>query len=175
MKNEKKEIIINIGGLIDQQKCYQKVRELRWSDEPKCVCCNSNNVVNNGHKKDHPECQKYLCKDCGKQFDDLTDTVFSGHHQPLSIWILCLYFMGLNLSNRQIATELDLCVSDVQDMTQKLREGIETKSPKVVLEGEVEFDEVYVVAGHKGYPDEVKKKDVKEGGIDSKAQGVEEL
>jgi hypothetical protein len=31
--------------------------------------------------------------------DDLTDTIFAGHHQPLKVWILCLYFMGLNLSH----------------------------------------------------------------------------
>jgi len=28
----------------------------------------------------------------------------------------------------------------------------------VKLKGEVEFDEVYIVAGHKGQPDEVEKK-----------------
>jgi hypothetical protein len=28
--------------------------------------------------------------------------VLAGHHQPLRVWVLCLYFMGLNLSNRQI-------------------------------------------------------------------------
>jgi len=45
--------------------------------------------------------------------DDLTDTVLAGHHQPLSTWILCLYFMGLNLSNAQIAQELDLNKDDL--------------------------------------------------------------
>jgi len=29
----------------------------------------------------------------------------------------------------------------------------------VILEGEVECDEAYVIAGHKGQPDAVKKKD----------------
>ena len=33
-------------------------------------------------------------------------TVFEGHHQPLKVWVLCLYFMVLNLSNRQIAKEV---------------------------------------------------------------------
>ena len=61
-------------------------------------------------------------------FDDLTDTVFEGHHQPLKIWILCLYFMGLNLSNQQIASELDLNPSDMQQVTQQLREGVEKKN-----------------------------------------------
>lgn len=65
--------------------------------------------------------------------------------------------MGLNLSNCLIAKELELCASDVQEMTQKLREGVESKRPEIVLEGEVKFDEVYVVAGHKGNPENVKK------------------
>ena len=74
--------------------------------------------------------------------------------------------MGLNLSNSQIAQELDLCESDVFNMTTMLREGIVHKTPEVTLSGEVEMDEVYIVAGHKGQPKEVKKKDEKAGEID---------
>ena len=69
-----------------------------------------------------------------------------------------MYFMGLNLSSLQIAKELDMDRNDVQAMIQLLRQGIVDRSPPVVLEGEVECDEVYVVAGHKGNPDAVKKK-----------------
>ncbi len=58
--------------------------------------------------------------------------------------------MGLNLSNTQIARELDLNEADIQQMTHQLRSGIVSKKPAVVLEGEV-------VAGHKGQPDAVKK------------------
>jgi hypothetical protein len=71
---------------------------------------------------------------------------------------LCLYFMGLNLSNRQIASELGLSGSDVQAMTEQLRRGLVAKAPEVRLEGEVEVDEVYVVAGHKGQPVAVAKR-----------------
>ena len=35
-------------------------------------------------------------------------------------------------------------------MTERLRGGLVAKTPAVRLEGEVEIDEVYVVAGHKG-------------------------
>jgi transposase-like protein len=165
---------INISGLVAEAKCYQTVRELRWNKGVKCVWCNSSKVVKNGHTKETPECQKYCCQTCGRYFDDLTNTIFSGHHQPLSVWILCLYFMGLNLSNRQIAKELDLGVSDVQEMTTQLREGVVAKRPAVYLEGEVEFDEVYVVAGHKGHPEEVKKRIVTAEEIGSKEPGAEE-
>jgi len=66
--------------------------------------------------------------------------------------------MGLNLSNRQIAGELGLAASDVQAMTEQLRRGLVAKTPAVELKGEVEIDEVYVVAGHKGQPKEVAKR-----------------
>jgi isopentenyldiphosphate isomerase len=71
--------------------------------------------------------------------------------------------MGLNLSNRQIAAELGLNASDVQAMTEHLRRGFVTKAPAARLEGEVEIDEVYVVAGHKGQPAAVAKR----GGSDA--------
>ena len=66
--------------------------------------------------------------------------------------------MGLNLSNRQIAGELGLAVSDVQAMTKHLRSGLVAKASPVWLEDEVEIDEVYVVAGHKGQPAAVAKR-----------------
>ena len=67
--------------------------------------------------------------------------------------------MELNLSTYQIAKELGLDCGDVQAMTTALRQGIVERRPEPTLSGEVERDEVYVVAGHKGHPEAVKKKD----------------
>jgi hypothetical protein len=76
--------------------------------------------------------------------------------------------MGLNLSNRQIAQELDLSVSDVKVMTEQLRSGLVAKIPPVTLDGEVEVDEVYVVARHKGNPAAVAKKAASDGAAGSR-------
>jgi transposase-like protein len=149
---------INIAKLIDNAKCFEITRNLRWPHEVLCPHCESANVIKNGHDNTQVHRQRYYCKECSRSFDDLTGTVFEGHRQPLKMWILCLYFMGLNLSNRQIAAELGLNKDDVQQMTRTLRKGVEAKRPQVQLEGEVECDEVYVVAGHKGHPAAVKKK-----------------
>jgi len=149
---------ISVHSLIDDSKCYETVRQLRWPDNVSCPHCQSNAIKRNGSKKNCTHCQRYLCNSCGKRFDDLTNTVFSGHHQPLKVWILCLYFMGLNLSNRQIGQELNVNEDDIQRMTTILRNGIIKAKPKVTLSGEVECDEVYVVAGHKGNAEAVKKK-----------------
>jgi hypothetical protein len=43
-------------------------------------------------------------------------------------------------------------------MTEQLRRGLVAGTPEVKLAGEVEIDEVYVVAGHKGQPATVAKR-----------------
>src|SRR5215203_6199234 len=149
--------LVNLSGLLDDAKCFALVRQHRWPDGVRCPGCDSSMVIRDGCDDTQRARQRYRCKACAGRFDDLTGTVLAGHHQPLRVWVLCLYFMGLNLSNRQIASELGLSGSDVQAMTEQLRRGLVAKTPEVTLEGEVEIDEVYVVAGHKGQPDEVAK------------------
>jgi transposase-like protein len=86
-------------------------------------------VITRGLDDTEPARQRYECTDCHTRVDDLPDTIFAGHHQPLKVWVLCLYFMGLNVSNEQIAQELEVDGSDVHQMTTALREGIVKKSP----------------------------------------------
>lgn len=123
-------MIINIQQLIDDAKCYATVRELRWPEGVKCPHCGSAEITKRGHDERQADRQRYECQGCGRQFDDLSETIFEGHHQPLRVWILCLYFMGLNLSNAQIAAELDVDKDVMQDMTTQLREGIALKKSR---------------------------------------------
>ena len=155
--------LVNLSSLIDDARCYELVRQHRWPEGVRCPACDSAAVARHGRDDTQPHRQRYRCKCCGSRFDDLTGTVLAGHHQPLRVWVLCLYFMGLNLSNRQIAQELDLNQSDVQLMTEQLRAGLVAGTPPVRLEGEVEIDEVYVTAGHKGNPAAVAKRGVSAG------------
>ena len=150
--------MLQIKDIVDDRLCYEKVRELRWLEGVKCPHCESNEHKRHGHQNKCEHRYRYQCKKCSKYFDDLTNTIFQGHHQPLKVWIICLYLMSLNLSNAQIAKELGLTESDCHAMTSQLREGVHEKRPQEILAGEVEFDELYLVAGHKGKPSEVKKK-----------------
>jgi hypothetical protein len=47
---------------------------------------------------------------------------------------------------------LELSGPDVQTMTDQRRHVLVVKTPAVALQGEVEIDEVDVVAGHKSLP-----------------------
>ncbi len=132
---------------MDDSKRFAFVRQHCW---PEGVCgpgCGNSAVIQDRCNGTHPHRQRYRCEACASRFDDLTGTVLAGHHQPLRVWVLCLYFMGLNLSNRQIAKELGHCGSDVQVMTERLRHGVIAKASEMELTSEVEIDEVYVVAG----------------------------
>ncbi len=153
--------MLNLTNLIDDAKCYQTVRQMRWPQGISCPKCNCQEVINRGKDETQPHRQRYQCKGCSLHFDDLSDTMFAGHHQPLRIWILCLYFMGLNLSNEQIAQELDLDKDDVYKMTSQLRTGIAAGKPEVKLSGEVECDEVYVTEKGRGARDEGRGKERK--------------
>jgi len=150
--------LVNLSGLMDDAKCFAFVRQRRWPEGVRCPGCNSEAVIRDGCDDTQPCRQRYRCKACASRFDDLTGTVLAGHHQPLRVWVLCLYFMGLNLSTRQVALELGLSPSDAQAMAEQLRRGLVAKAPATKLEGEVEIDEVYVVAGHKGQPAAVAKR-----------------
>jgi transposase-like protein len=155
--------LVNLSALIDDAKCFALVRQHRWPEGVRCAACGGGTVVRDGFDETQPHRQRYRCKGCAGRFDGLTGTVLAGHHQPLRVWILCLYLMGLNLANRQIAAELGLGASDVQAMTEQLRGGLAAKVPPARLAGEVEIDEVYVVAGHKGQPAAVAKRGVTAG------------
>jgi transposase-like protein len=150
--------LVNLSALIDDAKCYELIRQHRWPDGVRCPSCSASTVIRHGHDDTQRHRQRYRCKHCEARFDDLTGTILAGHHQPLRIWVLCLSFMGLNLSNRQIARELGLNEDDVQAMASHLRDGLVVKIPAVILDGAVEADEGYVVAGHKGNPAAVQKK-----------------
>src|SRR3982751_372828 len=156
--------LVNLPSLIDDAKCFELVRQHRWPEGVRGPSCRSAWVARHGRDDTQPHRQRYRCAACGARFDDLTGTALAGHHQPLRVWMLCLYLMGLNLSNRQIARELGLSQPDVQLMTERLRHGLAAKLPPARPAGEGEGGEVYVVAGHKGRPADVAKGGGSDGG-----------
>src|SRR3954452_7445183 len=127
--------LVNLSSLIDDAKCYELVRQHRRPEGARCPGCGGASVARQGRDDTQPHRQRYRCAACGARFDDLTGPVLAGHHQPLLVWVLCLYRMGLNLSNRQIALELKLSPSDAQAMTEQLRRGLVARIPEARLEG----------------------------------------
>ena len=77
--------MVNLQQLIDDAKCFAVVRELRWPDGVRCPKCGSDAVKKRGFHTHQAHRQRYECQGCGQQFDDLSGTIFEGHHQPLCV------------------------------------------------------------------------------------------
>ena len=150
--------MLKITDLMGDAQCYEQLRELRWGKGPvRCPRCDSDDCHEKGTSNKGPENRKYHCADCGRSFNDLTGTLFAESNLPLKAWMGCLYLMNLNTSNHQIANELGVSEKTTQHMATKMRRAVEANTVDPMLSGDVEFDEVYIVAGHKGHPEKVKK------------------
>jgi hypothetical protein len=58
---------------------------------------------------------------CELRLNGFTGTALARKHHSIATWIFVLYLMGLNVSNNQIAAELDLDPDVAQTMTMTLR------------------------------------------------------
>ena len=90
---------------LSDEEIVEMIRKRRWPEGVTCIYCGSKHVVRNGKPREKPYVQRYMCRDCGKQFNDLTGTPFS--HTSLSprevLTIAYLYFKlgmsGLFINN----------------------------------------------------------------------------
>ena len=158
--------VFSITDVMSEEECYKQLRKMRWPDGVVCPHCQSKDCEERGRSSRNKPILRYRCHDCGINFNDLTKTIFRSSHVVLKKWMCCIYLMGLNVSNAQIAKELDVNEKTARYLCEKLRQKVLESRPKVQLSGEVELDEVYVVAGHKGHPEAVKKR------VERAAEGV---
>lgn len=121
-------LLFHLHKALDTPQCYHIVRTLRWPQGVECVACTSSHVVKNGKDPVEPARQHYRCGACGRHFDDLSETILAGSHQPLAHWITTLYLLNLNISVARIAAELEVSEEVVQTMGALIREGIAQKN-----------------------------------------------
>ena len=110
-------------------------------DIKQCPFCGSINFIKYGHKKDGT--QKYICKDCNRQFTPLTNTIFDSKKIPISEWIEYLLhlfeFHSINSSaydNRNSPTTGKYWLLKVFEVLKGIQDN-------VVLDGTIYLDETY--------------------------------
>jgi len=128
-------------------ECAEALREVRWAAGLICLFCGSGRVVRRGWRKGLY--QRYCCKDCGRWFNDRTDTAMAYSKLPLRFWFFTAFMMQSKVSVRELAGTLQRPYVTVFRMVRKLRENLYLTASTVSLKGIVELDEVYVTAGVK--------------------------
>lgn len=88
-------------------KLLKDIRETRFSGGLGCLHCGSVLVKRNGKYRSR---QRYLCKDCGKSFNDMTNTPLSGTKHP-DKWLKYFEMMVEGYTLPKIAEKLDIHVS----------------------------------------------------------------
>lgn len=53
--------MINIKNLIDDEKCYETVRHIRWPNGTRCAHCDSNQIIKRGKDDTQKYRQRYHC------------------------------------------------------------------------------------------------------------------
>lgn len=126
---------------------YEGIREARFRNGLACVHCGSLRVKRNGTYRER---QRYLCKDCGKSFNDISGTPLSGTHNPEK-WMRYFLMMVENKGKSlpKIAVELDMHVSTAFYWRHKILSALRSLG-HTALSGIVESDETYILESEKG-------------------------
>ena len=110
-------------------------------DIRQCPFCGSNDFIKYGHKKDGT--QKYVCKDCGRQFTPLTNTIFDSKKLPISEWIEYLLHLFEFHSINSTAYDNRNSPTTGKYWLIKTFEVLKGIQDDVVLDGTVYLDETY--------------------------------
>jgi transposase-like protein len=135
-----------VSRFVSESAAADLLQQVRWRDGVECPRCRSDLTVRNGSYRVF---QRYLCKNCGRTFNDKTGTIFAHSKLSLKEWYFVIYvFLRFNTSIRQIEAELDLSYRTVRRRVERFARALD--APSITLSGPVEIDEVYVSAGLKG-------------------------
>ncbi|MFD1777205.1 IS1595 family transposase [Fredinandcohnia salidurans] len=142
----------------DISKMIGEVRETRFSKGLACIHCGSMSVKRNGKYRSR---QLYLCKDCGKTFNDMTGSPLSGTKYPHK-WIEYYKMMIDGLSLPKIAKALDIHISTAFYWRHKILYAVRTLGHQT-LQGIVESDETFFLESDKGKKTIIHRKARKRG------------
>lgn len=134
--------------LPSEKRCAEVLREFRWRDGVECVWCGSRDVVKNGSYMQHY--QKYMCRGCGRSFNDKTGTIFEYSKMGVREWLYIARELQKNKSINKISKELGRRYKHVMRIAHMIMERVKTRKFLEKLSGVVEMDEMYVSAGQKG-------------------------
>ncbi|OXM84021.1 IS1595 family transposase [Paenibacillus rigui] len=143
-----------------------EIREVRFSNGLACIHCGSVGIKRNGKYRSR---QRYLCKDCGRTFNDMTASPISGTHHPHK-WLKYFNMMVEGVPLPKIAEELEIHISTAFYWRHKILNALRSLG-FAKLRGIIESDETYFLESDKGKKDVTHRKPRKRGGK-AKKRGI---
>ena len=156
--------LVNLSALLDDAKCFALVRQHRWREGVRCPGCGSDAVIRNGCDERPTSSAALSVQGVRRAFRrPRRDSAGRTPSAAAGVGALPLPYGSEPLEPADRPGAKESSPSDAQAMTEQLRRGLVARIPEARLAGEVEIDEVYVVAGHKGQPAAVAKRGARGG------------
>jgi transposase-like protein len=149
-------------------KLFKSIREARFASGLGCVHCGSTSVKRNGKYRSR---QRYLCIDCGKSFNDMTNTPFSGSRYPEK-WVKYIELMVEGYTLPKIAELLKIHISTAFYWRHKILNALGSLGFNQ-LQGIVESDETFFRESMKGR--DITHRKAKKRGEKDKKRGISNL
>jgi transposase-like protein len=144
-------VFSHLHQLFNVDTCDMYIHTLRWQDRPlHCPWCHSHDVDLWGSYHYRPGLKRYWCNGCRRTFNDLTNTLLSQSRRSLAHGILATFLLCLTCSSRRIAREVGVHGRTSYLWCWWLRNTAIFYEIDRQLEGTVEADELYHIAGNKG-------------------------
>ena len=99
----------------DDQVAMAFFRSVRWVNGVYCPKCKSYNINNRGNQG---RTRRYVCKDCGANFNDFSGTIFHKSKIPLNVMLYILFNLDKKTTT-QLSEELDYsrqCISRISKL-----------------------------------------------------------
>ena len=110
-----KDIIYPNVEIPDDQVAMAFFRSVRWVNGVYCPKCRSYNINNRGNQG---RTRRYVCKDCGANFNDFSGTIFHKSKIPLNVMLYMLFNLDKKTTT-QLSEELDYsrqCISRISKL-----------------------------------------------------------
>jgi transposase-like protein len=122
--------------LPDEENVLDIFRCIRWSGGVYCPGCKSYKVYKRGFIRKTPV-RRYSCNNCGKNFTDLTGTIFSNRKLLMGEVLYIIFNLNKKSVNR-LSKELDHKWESIYRLSKDFKECIAKNSPDPILSGDIE-------------------------------------
>ena len=135
---------MNIMKLIEQfgseEKCRERLTQLRWPNGVACPRCESKSVSSLSDRA------QYDCNKCRYQFSVTSGTIFHDSHLPLMKWFVAIFLLTESkkgISALQMKRTMGVAYKTAWYLCHRIRSAVRDANA-ALLRGIVEVDETYV-------------------------------
>jgi len=114
--------------MVDDEEAMKVFRSIRWANGVYCPKCKSfDTIMAGGGKGGNPN--KYICKICNSNFNDLSGTIFQGSHFSLGEIFYILFHLNRK-SIKQISEELSYSRQSIHRISKIFNEDINEQAKR---------------------------------------------